>query len=402
MSQSPHDLHLRSDAFPAGSLLDTYYDRDVTRLSDRGRASNMIGDRWSELCSEEISSWEGQQVLLPDGSEIAVKLVFRLDAIPQIARIASRKKLQNPDFIIVGEIDGLSTMLAVDAKFSIDTAKPAQVTAETLQALLDVGERITDLLPGLPVDAQLRDGLFVSPDMPLTHYVLGRTRGRLSVRVSPDQVVLVPVQPVAFLKPLQGARLIGTLATCDGFRQEIRSNMLLAMYYFRLARACYGAYADMTAPILGPPEAAEGSAEDLEARTASMARSATSAWDIVLHWDAAAEQIRRQREEIFNAMPFPIANKDLRDRIVLESEQRGLVPPSINSVRKRLGSWYREQFEDRLGVILPPVTDLPDLIQRIYVVANEITSLVPPALDAMIDEVFAEQPAQDSGISETA
>lgn len=402
MSQSQHDLHLRSTAFPAGSLLDSYYDREVTRLSDRGRASNMIGDRWSELCSEEISSWEGRVIQLPDGSEITVTLVFRLDAIPQIARIASRKKLQNPDFIIVGEIDGISTMMAIDAKFSIDTAKPAQVTAETLQALLDVGEPITELLPGLPVDAALRDGLFISPDMPLSHYVLARTRGRLSVRVSPDQVVLIPVQPVAFLKPLQGSRLIGTLANCDGFRQEIRINMLLAMYYFRLARACYGSYADMTAPILGPPEAAEGSAEELETRTANMARSANAAWDIVMQWDAGAEQIRRQREEIFNAMPFPIANKDLRDRVVLESEQRGLVAPSINSVRKRLGGWYREQFEDRLGVVLPPVTNLPDLIQRIYVIANDLTPLVAPALDSIIEEVFAEQPAQDSGISETA
>lgn len=402
MSQSQHDLHFKSAAFPAGTLLDTYYDRDVTRLSDRGRASNMIGDRWSEICSDEITAWEGRTIRLPDGDEIAVKLVFRLDAIPQIARIASRKKLQNPDFIVVGEIDETLTMLAIDAKFSIDTAKPAQVTAETLQALLDVGEPITELLPELPLGAVAREGLFISPDMPLTHYVMSRTRGRLSVRVSPDQVVLIPVQPVAFLKPLQGARLIGTLASCDGFRQEIRSNMLLALYYFRLARACYGAYAEMTAPILGPPEAARGSAEELEARTATMARSAEAAWDIVMQWDAGAEQIRRQREEIFNAMPFPVANKDLRDRVMRESEERGRVAPSINSVRKRLGGWYREQFEARIGVVLPPVTDLPALIQQIYAVANEITPLVAPALDAIIDEVFAEQPAEDSGISQTA
>ena len=42
---------LRSSAFPAQSLLDSYYDRDVTQLSDRGLASNMIGDRWSDVAA---------------------------------------------------------------------------------------------------------------------------------------------------------------------------------------------------------------------------------------------------------------------------------------------------------------------------------------------------------------
>lgn len=396
-----NDLFIRSSVFPDRTLLDSYYDRDVTRLSDRGLASNMIGDRWSEVVSAEIGTWQGQDLLLPSGENLAVEQVFRLDDIPRIATLASRRKLQNPDFIIVGRSNDSIVMMAVDAKFSIETAKSPQVSAETLQALLDVGALITDLLPGLPLDAEIREGFFIAPDTSLTRHVMGKTRGRLSIRVAFEQVMLVPVSPVPFLKPLEGARLIGTLAARDGFREEIRTNMLLAMYYFRLVRACFGAYADLTAPIFGAPTMSVGTTEDLEQRTVDLARKARSAWDVVLQWDAAAEQIRRQRETAWAAMPFPLANKDLRDRIEAESELRGIDAPSVNSVRKRLGSWYRTRFEERIGVVLPPVDDISALVERIHAIAKEVDPLLPDALDAIVDEVFTAQSANNDDDAET-
>ena len=396
------DLTLHSSVFPNRTLLDSYYDRDVTRLSDRGLASNMIGDRWSEIAAEEMQTWEGQSVVLPGGSALAVTDVFRLDDIPRIATIASRRKLQNPDFIVSGRIDGSKVLMAVDAKFSIDTAKAPQVSAEILQALLDVGELITDMLPGLPRDAELRDGLFLSPAVPLTHYVMKRSRGRLSLRVPRHQVLLVPVSPVPFLKPLEGSRLIGTLASKDGFREEIRHNMLLAMYYFRLVRACYGSYTDLTTPIFGTPNRPPGATGWLEQRTMEIARSVASAWEVVLRWDAEAEQVRRQREIAYAAMPFPLANKAVRDRIELESELRGIDAPSLNSVRKRLGSWYRAQFDERIGVVQPPVDDISALVERIHAVAAEVDPLVPAAMDIIIEDVFAKQMTQDTDNAATA
>ena len=396
------DLLIRSSVFPAGTLLDSYYDRDVTRLSDRGLASNMIGDRWSEISTGEIGSWEGSDVTLPEGSTLSIEQVFRLDDIPRIAAIASRRKLQNPDFILAGRMDDEHVLMAMDAKFSIETAKAPQVSAETLQALLDVGELITDHLPGLPLDAHARDGLFIAPDVPLSHYVMDRTRGRLSVRVPREQVVLASVAPVPFLKPLEGARLLGTLAARDGFRDEIRSNMLLALYYFRLVRACYGSYSDLTTPIFGDPSHRLGSTDDLEQRTLQIARTAPSAWDVVLQWDAAAEQVRRQRETAFSAMPFPLANKEVRDRIELESELRGIEAPSVNSVRKRLGAWYRRQFDDRIGVVLPPVDDISSLVQQIHVIAADVEPLIPDAVDAIIEEVFRAQSSDSDNDVATA
>ena len=395
------DLMLRSNAFPARTLLDSYYDRDVTQLSDRGLASNMIGDRWSDVAAEVIERWAGAAIVMPDHSLVDVHRVYRLDITPQIATIASRRKLQNPDFIIAGKRDGQNVIFAVDAKFSIDTAKSAQVANETLSALLEVGAPITDWLPDLATSAAVQDGYFISPDMPLSHYVLGRSRGRLAARVSTQQTLLIPVQPVPFLKDLSGSRLLGPLATLDGFRDQLRSNMLLSMYYFRLARACYGAYAETARPIFGPALNDDDPTSSVERLTIEFAHSASSSWDVVQQWDTLAEHVRRQREAAYAAMAFPMANREFRDRIVAESLKREVVAPSINNVRKRVGAWYRGQFDQQLGTVMPPVADMPALLQQIHRIAADVMPLVEPAFDSILDETLANQPHISSAESET-
>lgn len=396
------ELMLRSSAFPARTLLDSYYDRDVTQLSDRGLASNMIGDRWSDVAAEHIEQWVGTIVAMPDGASVEVHRVYRLDISPQIATIASRRKLQNPDFIIAGARDGEDVLFAIDAKFSIDTAKSAQVASETLAALLEVGHLITDWLPDLPTDAFVQDGYFISPDMPLSHYVLGRSRGRLAARVNREQTLLIPVQPVAFLKGLDGSRLLGPLATLDGFRDQLRTDMLLAMYYFRLARACYGAYGETTRPLFGPDPGDQNVNGQVEQRTIEIARSATSSWDVVQQWDTLAEHVRRQREAAYGAMSFPMANREFRDRIVAASARREVIPPSINSVRKRVGAWYRARFDSQLGTVMPPVDNMPTLLQEIHRIAVDAAPLVEPAFHEILDEVLANQPHVSTIEPETA
>ncbi len=396
-----NDLTLFSSAFPAGTLLDSYYDRDVTRLSDRGLASNAIGDRWSDLCADVLSAWPGSVVPLPDGRHLQVEHVYRLDAIPSIARIASRHGLQNPDFIVVGDLDGHSATVSMDAKFSIDTAKASQVSADSLAALIDLGERITDLLSDYPDGHPSEDGYFLSPDSPLTAYVLQLRRGRLAASVSPQSVIRLPTSPVSFLKPLQGFRLIGTLATLDGFRQGIRTNLLLALYYFRLVRACYGSFLETVTPLVGADERVLDESL-VERETVELARSCRTSWDVVMAWDARAEQVRRQREEVNAAISFPLRSGELRDLVRDQALLRGVEPPSVNSVRKRLGAWYRAQFDERIGAVLPPVDDLPALIQRIHEVAREIAPDVHHQFDATISEILSAQPpAEFSDTSET-
>ncbi|MCA9832575.1 MAG: hypothetical protein KC435_01375 [Thermomicrobiales bacterium] len=396
MSHQPSstDLWLMNDAFPQGRLLESYYDRDVTRLSDRGLASNMIGDRWSDICAEVVESWPGSAITLPDGITVQVESVYRLDAIPQLARIASKRGLQNPDFILSGTENGETILAAIDAKFSIDTAKNSQVAADTLTALLEVGELITDLLPGIDLQVRVLDGYFLSPESPLTDYVLNLRRGRLAARVRRDRVILLPLTPVQFIKPLQGSRLIGTVATIDGLRQEIRSNLLLAMYYFRLVRACFGAYIESKTPLLGAMGTPMVNEPDIEQITIEMARGIQSSWQLVLSWDERAEHVRRQRDAVNVATNLPMRSHELRDRVVAEAELRGIDAPSINSVRRAFGSWYRQQFDDAIGTIPAPVDDLPGLLERIHTVAATLTPEVQPALERVLDAAFAQKASE--------
>lgn len=382
------DLWLTSEAFPQGRLLESYYDRDVTRLSDRGLASNMIGDRWSDTCAAAVSQWPETVLRLPDGTDISVASVYRLDDIPGIARVASKRGLQNPDFLVRGDVNGERVLLSMDAKFSIDTAKSPQVSADVLQALLDVGPTITDHLQPFEMDANVRDGYFLSPNATLTHYVLQLRRGRLAARVPARTVVMLPITPVAFLKPLQGARMLGTFATLDGFRQEIRTNMLLAMYYFRLVRACYGSWIETITPLVGVGDPAAKDENELERITLELARSSQTSWNIVMAWDERAEYVKRQRDAVNAAMGLPLRNPDIRERIANEAERRGVEGPSISSVRRTIGGWYRRQFDDALGLINAPVDDISTVLTRIHEAARGIEPRLSEAFDRVIEEAF--------------
>ncbi|MCO5228781.1 MAG: hypothetical protein M9934_10935 [Thermomicrobiales bacterium] len=390
MPQSRFDeLWFTSEAFPQGRLLESYYDRDVTRLSDRGLASNMIGDRWSDVCTDAIETWPESVLTLPDSQRMLVSAVHRLDAKPGIARVASKRGLQNPDFLVRGMIAGENVLLSMDAKFSIDTAKSPQVSAEVLRALLEVGPAITDHLGQLDIEAAVRDGYFLSPDVALTHYVLQLGRGRLASRVPGSSVTLLTTSPVSFLKPMKGARLLGTLATLDGFRQEIRTNMLLAMYYFRLVRACYGAWIETITPLVGRYEVTSTDDSELESQVIEIARSSQNSWQVVMTWDARAEYVKRQREAVSGAMALPMRSAELRERIEAESALRGVDAPSINSVRRAIGGWYRRQFDEMLGVIPGPVEDIGVVLTQVHEAARAIAPRLPDAFNQVIEEAFS-------------
>jgi hypothetical protein len=60
--------------------------------------------------------------------------------------------------------------------------------------------------------------------------------------------------------------------------------------------------------------------------------------------------------------------------------------PSVNKVRRRLGSWYRAQIRDRVGPLPPPVADFSTTLQQIGRVAAALT----PLLEAETRRVIAD------------
>src|SRR5262245_30840447 len=101
-------------------------------LADLGGSSAIIGARWSDIVSDHIDSLIGAEVAVPGGGAHAIERVIRLDALPHVAHAASKRSLQNPDFVLLGRRDGVLTLQAADAKFSIETARSKQVSVEML------------------------------------------------------------------------------------------------------------------------------------------------------------------------------------------------------------------------------------------------------------------------------
>lgn len=391
MSQRNHpDLSISSPVFPGGSLVSAIFDRNVMRLSDRGGASGLIGDRWSDICSHELETWPGTAISTPDGQEMQVERIVRLDDTPAVARAASKKKLQNPDYVVVGRTGDTPLLLSADAKFSVETAGASQVSADALSALLGIGPVITDQIGRLDAGREIIDGIFLSPDFSLTHYMLGRRRGYRSVSVDRRQIHLLPVASVPFLKPLQGARLIPIFADVDGYDRESRSSLLVGLYYFRLSRAVIGCWADMVTPLLGARQPVPTDLARIEEQTRLFARDARSGWDIVDRWDAAAESVRSQREVVNRITSVPIVNRELRDELDAAVAITQVEAPSMNKVRRRIGSWFRDQVIERIGVLSPPVDDFPAVIHQLELIAADLRLQLPEATTRIIAEMLSE------------
>lgn len=129
-------------------------------LADLGGSSGMIGARWSDIVSDHVDSLVGMDVAIPGGGSHRIERVIRLDALPHVAHLASKRSLQNPDFVLLGRSNGALTMQAADAKFSIETARSKQVSVEMLTALAEVGAAYTSLLGEWEAEGEIVPGLF--------------------------------------------------------------------------------------------------------------------------------------------------------------------------------------------------------------------------------------------------
>ena len=263
------ELDFSSNALPGGSLIASVYDRAFMQLADRGGASNAVGDRWADLCAEALRSDEANLENLRESAHgLVADFSVRLDDIPEISRTASKHKLQNPDFLIVGDDSGRQVLWAADAKFSVDTARSKQVSGDVVEALLGLGATVRSLLPPLSAELKIDNGVFLCPDYALTHRLLRDRRGPRRATVRQSEVRFVPVSAGQFLGPMGHQGLREFCARLDGFPIDSSQSLMLALYYYRLARAAAGCWMDQTGPLLA----------FREARTSGISPSGATRW----------------------------------------------------------------------------------------------------------------------------
>ena len=384
--------NLRSPLLPGGDLVAALFDREVMGVADRGGASNLIGDRWADIAAGHAATWVGTERRLHANEQQPLRIlrVDRLDATPAIAAAASKRGLQNPDLLLIGRRGDRQAVQAADAKFSVETARSKQVSPEVVLGLLELREHVPGILDAVGDQVQIESGVFLCPDYPLTHLMLRHRRGIMRATVRHEEVVLVPAPPNRFWDGVPGAELIGPLAATDDLPARPDENLMVGVYYFRLARAAVGLWLDATKPLLLHNDVTAVDIGAVREEAVLRSREAISAIEVIRRWDADVQTIRQQRAEVDQVAGLPIPGRELRPMATQIARAAGAEPPSSNQVRRRLGAWYRGVLRDRFGPISPPVDDLPEILRQLSDAGRDLGPQAERELERIVLELVEE------------
>ena len=394
------DVEIVSEKLPGGTFVTACLDRRIMALADRGQSSGAVGDRWAAMCADAVRGWDGADQSAPGGADpFQIVRVVRLDDVPAVAATASRRGLQNPDFLIIGGSDADTIVQGLDAKFSAETAKSRQVSAGVVQDLLQLRPVLEPLTGTLPDEVVVLDGMFLCPDYPLTRLVFRGQPGMMRPSVRPEQVMLLDAPARDFFGSVAGGQLIGQFAGVDGLDVDVEGSLLASLYYFRLVRAVAGIQSDERRPLLGDGERYEVDYDVLAADTGHRQRVASSAIEMIRSWDRDAESTRNQRAAVEQVTGLPIVTGELREQIERVSVATGRVPPSLNKVRRRLGAWYRRELRQQVGPIDPPVDDLGAILDRVGRAGRDLIPSLQRETRIVVAEMVAESPLREESVT---
>lgn len=395
--------NIHSHLLPDGNLISALFDRQLMMWSDRGGASRDFGDRWSERVSEALAARIGAERPLPGDDVYRLEAVVRLDDDVRIAEQAGRHKLTNPDFVLFGRrTDGTPILQAADAKFAVDTIKPNQVSAEALQALLDVEHGLVrqaleqDIHDHDVIAAVAMPGIFVSPIGPLTDYFLPRLLSDPRHLVDRGQIELIDADPVGLFEPMPPGRLISQLARLDHLATSPRTNLLAAMYYYRVACACAWLWIEDRTPLLARDPHIEVDVEALSREVQSRAVEAESAYGLVTDWFNDVEIVSRNRKSLDEVMSLPVRMSEIRQ--LVERAGAGDDRRMVRMVRASLDRAFRARVIDLVGDIpAHPREPLGDVLMRVAEASRtqrpEMVSMARTLVAEYVEAQAAEEPA---------
>lgn len=404
MILSESEQRVRSRALPGGDLVSAVLNRHVMALADRGGASGMVGQRWADITAERADLMVGATIPIPGGdASHVVERVFRLDDNPAIAGAAAKQGLQNPDLLLLGRrSDGTPTLQAADAKFSVETARSKQVSAEVVEGLLPL-PGVQRILTGANIaEVSLVQGFFFCPDSVLTHLMFNGRQGITRTTVKRAEVLLLDASATEFLAELEGAPLIPLLESIDRLPVRAQESLLAALYYFRLVRACAGCWIEEHRPLLAMNDTVVVDLSSLQSGLQSRVPAADSAFRLVLDWEEDLEVVRNQRTAVEQVAGLPMANRDLRAIVEREAERLSLAAPSVNKVRRRLGAWYRAELRAQVGDLRPPVHDLGAELDKLAIVAKQVSPGLEEQARRIVRELAAPKQVADAEPSKLA
>lgn len=360
--------------------------------SDRGGASRHIGDRWAVRCSNALVESIGTEWPVPLDEPFELIHVIRLDDVPDVSREANRHHLENPDFLLIGTRPSADRpfLQAADAKFAADRIKPSQVSVEIVNNLLAVEEGVTRALVAETIASlgqpspELVRGVFISPRSALTDHLLRRVTTGRNATVDIREVVTVPPEAGMMFAGLPQSRIIGSLARIDALPVTPRNNLISAIYYFRLACACFHLWNEGNKPLLGGSGTIEPEQGIVAAEVAVRATAASSAYGLVDAWAADVQPQVQARQAVADVASLPLRMGQIRQQ--LDRAGAGDEPRAVRRVRRDLELAFQARLLERTGVI--DANDPRPLTQILSDVAAASRSLTVE-MQQVLDELIA-------------
>jgi hypothetical protein len=346
--------NVSSPLLPGGNLIAASLDRQVMIWSDRGGASRHIGDRWAIRSADALREAVGSDWPVPHAAPFRLDEVIRLDDVLEVSREANLHHLENPDFLLVGERADHAVLQAADAKFAADRIKPSQVSADVVANLLALpGGAAVRLVTGTVdrlglIEPEIARGVFISPRSMLTDHLLRRVTTGRRATVDLAEVITVPAEPAAMFAGLPPARVLGPLARIDALPVTPRTNLISAIFYFRLACACFFLWGEGARPLLSNRPPADPEPGIVAAEVTARAQRSTSAFGLVDQWAADVEPTNRARAAVAEVATLPVRMRDVRDLF----ERIGAGDnKALRAIRRDLELSFRERLIERTGEI---------------------------------------------------
>ena len=210
--------------------------------------------------------------------------------------------------------------------------------------------------------SELVDGSFLCPDSTLTDFLLRRKSRSKEGSTEGASIVRIEPSPATMFSDLPPAHLIGMLARQDRLPVTPRENLLSALYYFRVACACFYLWQEQHLPLfttLAPPALEPGV---ISADVARRAVPGKSAYSIMLELVDEAELVQRSRQAVGNVASLPLRMAEIRS--LLQSVGREDDKYALRQLRKELEIEFRNQLHGRIGDISAddprPIGDILD------------------------------------------
>ena len=388
--------NIRSSRLPGGTLVSAVLDRQLMGWSDRGGASRIFGDIWSEHCWEYLSN--GARLFPESTYDHARATVVRLDNNPRIAIQAGRNKLPNPDFLVIHpEAHGAYSVRAVDAKFAVDRLRRTQVSPDSIRELIELPGSLALQEVQLRIEIngnnqlEYQPGLFLGPNSLLNNHFFHQLTTGETPRIPSDELQLVSVDAHVLFQRIEEYPLMQLMQSIDELTASTpESDLVLGMYYLRLASAARWFETQARMPLLTnePPDPADVAQVVLAAD--QRIKAGESAYGLIEGWSAATERAIERQKLVQDAARLPVRMTEIRK--MLARRNRGEDKKLIRKVRGILEQEFMHHLLSETGTIpADPGEPISEVVARVASISRSLETEMRRSAERIADQVASEE-----------